>query len=211
MSVAMIEWLMEGESVRESYGFLLLFLGFFLGLHAAFWQTLTKHLTLLCILSLVAMTALQIGFIKIWLPGLHQTNEVLDILINCIYVANKILPLFAILALSYRFLNQPNKIITGLNPYVFPLYILHQSVIIMVAYMASNSDFTFLKSPVYQLWFSLVISPFICALLVMLVAQFNGSRMCFGMRLKNNVDPYSNWQVSLLVLIICTPIIFRLI
>jgi hypothetical protein len=35
--IAMIEWLMEGESVREYYGFVLLLLGFYLDLHGAFW------------------------------------------------------------------------------------------------------------------------------------------------------------------------------
>lgn len=209
--IVMIEWFMEGESVRESYGFLLLFLGFSLGLQPAFWQTLTKHVKLLCILSLIVMVALQVGFIAIWLPELNQTSAALDTLINCIYVANKTLPLLAILALSFRFLNKPNKIISQLNPFVFPLYILHQSVIVIVAYMATNSDVTLLKSPEYQLWFSLIISPLICGLLVMVVARFNGLRMCFGMRLKNNRDPYTSWQISLGVLIICTPMIFRLV
>tara|TARA_R110000751_G_scaffold15290_8_gene49779 strand:- start:52213 stop:53352 length:1140 start_codon:yes stop_codon:yes gene_type:complete len=209
--ISLIEWLMEGELVREVYGFTLLFLGFFLGLHTAFWRTLTKHAWLLSMLCLMAMTALQIGFIEIWKPGLNQTNEILNLLIKCIYVSNKILPLFAILALSYRYLNRPNKIVTLLNPFVFPLYILHQSVIIIVAYMASNSSFIFLKAPEYQLWFSLVVSPLICGLLVMVIANFNALRMCFGMRFKNNIDPYKSCQVSLLVWVICTPMIFRLI
>lgn len=209
--IAMIELLMEGESVREYYGFILLSLGFYLGLRQAFWQTLTNHLKLLCILSLVAMTALQIGFIGIWQTGLNETSTLLNGLIQCVYVSNKILPLLAILALSYQFLNKPNKIIKQLNPYVFPLYILHQSVIIIVAYMASNSSFILLKGAEYQLWFSLAITPLICGLLVMLVASVNAFRICFGMRLKNNRDPYHSWQVSLLVLIICIPMIYRLI
>jgi hypothetical protein len=209
--IAMIELLMEGESVREYYGFVLLFLGFYLGLHAAFWRTLTKHLKLLCILSLVAMSALQIGFIEIWQTGLNETNTLLNALIQCIYISNKILPLLAILALSYQFLNKPNKIIKQLNSYVFPLYIIHQSVIIIVAYMASNSSSILLQSAEYQLWFNLVITPLICVLLIMLIASFNGFRMCFGMRLKKNRDPYSSWQVSFSVLVICTPMIYRLI
>ena len=209
--IAMIELLMEGESVREYYGFVLLLLGFCLGLHGAFWKTLTTHLTLLCILSLVAMTALQIGFIEIWKTGLDQTSSVLNVLIQGVYVSNKILPLLAIFALAYRFLNQPNTIIKQLNPYVFPLYIVHQSVIIIVAYMATNSAYLWLQSAEYQLWFSLIITPLICALLVILIASVNGFRMCFGMRLKNNRDPYSSWQVSLLVLIICTPLIYTLL
>ena len=209
--IVMIEWLLEGEAVREYYGLVLLLLGFCLGLHVTFWQTLTKHLTLLCVLSLVAMTALQIGFIEIWQTGLNQTDTLLNTLIQCIYVANKILPLLAILALSFRFLNKPNKIIKQLNPYVFPLYILHQSVIIIVAYVASNSHSILLKSAEYQLWLNLLITPLICALLLMLIARVNVFRMCFGMRLKNNIDPYSNWQISLLVLIICIPMIFRLL
>jgi hypothetical protein len=88
---------------------------------------------------------------------------------------------------------------------------LHQSVIIIVAYMTSNSSIILLKSAEYQLWFSLVITPLICGLLVMLVASVNAFRICSGMRLKKNWDPDHSWQVSLLVLIICTPMIYRLI
>jgi hypothetical protein len=79
--IAAIELLNEGESVREYYGFILLLLGFCLGLHWTFWQTLTYHLESLCILSLVAMTALQIGFIEIWQTGLNETSILLNALI----------------------------------------------------------------------------------------------------------------------------------
>ncbi|MEP1445400.1 MAG: acyltransferase family protein [Paraglaciecola sp.] len=209
--ILMIEWLLEGELVRECYGFVLLLLGFVLGTQLSFWQTLTRHISLLSILCLVAIFALQIGFIVIWKTGLHQTNEWLSLLINFIYILNKILPLFAILALSYRYLNKPNKTITQLNPFVFPLYILHQSVIIMVAYMASNSHLVLLKSPEYQLWLNLVLTPLLCMILLLLISKFNGLRMCFGMRFKNNVDPYRSWRLSLMVLMICAPMIYRLV
>jgi len=209
--IILIELMLEGEVVREAYGFTLVVLGFCLGLHSSFWQTLVKHLKLLCLLSLVAMAALQVGFIAIWQAGLHQTNPVWDVLINCIYLSNKIFPLLAIFALSYRFLNKPNKIIKQLNPYVFPLYILHQSVIIAFAYLASNSDSIFLKSAEYQLWLNVAITPLICALLLLVVARVNILRMCFGMRFKNNLDPYASWQIRLFVLVICIPMIYRLI
>jgi hypothetical protein len=58
------------------------------------------------------------------------------------------------------------------------------------------------------LWFNLVVTPLICALLVRLIARFNAFRLCFGMRLKKNRDPYSNWQANFAVLVICTPIIY---
>jgi hypothetical protein len=157
------------------------------------------------------VAALQLGFVGIWQSGLHLTNPALDILIQCIYVSNKVLPLLAIFALSYKFLNRPNETITRLNPYVFPLYILHQSVIILVAYLATNSRFTLLQNAEYQLWFNLVVTPLVCAFLLSLIAKVNGFRMCFGMRLKSNRNPYDNWRISVAVLVICTPMIFRLI
>lgn len=209
--IFMIEWQLEGELVREYYGFVLLFLGFTLGARSAFWQTLIRHSRLLCILCILAMVALQIGFIEIWQTGLHQTNKRLALVINCIYILNKILPLFAILALSYQFLNKPNKTITQLNPFVFPLYILHQSIIIIVAYMASNGHVVLLKAPEYQLWINLVLTPLLCVILLLLISKFNSLRMCFGMRFKDNVDPYRSWQLSLLVLMICAPMIYKLV
>jgi hypothetical protein len=206
-----IELFFEGEAVREYYGFVLLLLGFCLGRQNGFWHTLTKHLKLLCLLSAIAMLALQIGFVVIWQGGLHQTNSVLNMLIECIYVANKILPLLAMFALAHRFLNTPNNIIKQLNPYVFPLYILHQSVIILVAYLATTSSIEVIQVPEFQIWINLLLTPVICATLLFFIARVNVLRVGFGMRFKNNLDPYKNMLTRSIVFIICLPMIIRMI
>jgi hypothetical protein len=209
--IGLIQWLLEGESVREYYGFTLLFLGFTLGLQLGFWQTLIKHITWICIASVLAMIALQIGFIQIWQSGLNETNSALNFLIEVIYLLNKVLPLLAILGLSYLYLNKPNQVINKLNPYVFPIYILHQSVIIGIAYFASTSGFVFIQKAEYQVWFNIVLSPLICAILLMIIARINVLRVGFGMRLKGNKDPYQYWQYSVIALLLCAPMIYRLL
>lgn len=209
--VLLVEWLAEGESVREYYGFSLLFTGFVLGIQNQFWQTLLRHVKLLSWLALVAMLGLQIGFVTIWQSGLHEHNLVLSTLIGILYIINKILPVLAILALAQRFLNKENDLIKQLNPFVFPLYILHQSVIIGFAYAASNSQIYLLSPPHYQLPLNLLFTCLSCYLLLYIIAKVNVLRVCFGMRLKGGVDAYKSPVIRNVVFLLCLPLMFELV
>ena len=209
--VAIIESTLDGEIVRESYGFVLLFIGFYLARHLAFLQTLSRHMNLLCFAALVAMLSLQFGFATIWKSGVNETNSFLNLLILLIYAANKVFPILAIIALAHRFLNRPNKQIQHLNTFVFPLYIIHQSVIICFAYFAANSGNVYLQTPLNQMIVNVLMTPIICLLLLMVISRVNLLRVCFGMRLKGNVDMYQKKTLSYMVLLICLPMIIQLI
>ncbi|MFC4699900.1 acyltransferase [Glaciecola siphonariae] len=214
--IAVIETFLEGEDVRESYGLTMLLIGYCFGMQAAFWQSLSRHLVSMCILSLVAILGLQIGFVLIWQNELHQANQALALIIETIYLANKILPLLAILGLSYRFLNHPNTLIRALNPYVFGLYVLHQSVIIFVAYVATTclptkSPVSFIQAAEYQIWINMLVTPLICAALLLAIARFNILRICFGMRWKNKADPYQSGLTNTIVFLVCLPLMIALV
>lgn len=211
LPILLIEASLEGEAVREHYGFVVLLLGFCLGRQSAFWHILRQHLRLLCVMSVIAMVALQIGFITIWQSGVYQVNSDLNVLIEGIYAANKILPLLALLALAHRFLNVPNQHISRLSAYVFPLYVLHQSVIILIAYLATNSTFSVLRIAHWQIWFNVLVTPILCAAILFVIARFNWLRVGFGMRLKNREDPYRDWRTRSLVFILCFPIFTSLV
>ncbi|MFT7096900.1 MAG: peptidoglycan/LPS O-acetylase OafA/YrhL [Glaciecola sp.] len=209
--VVLVDVFFEGEEVREYYGFALLLLGFCLGMETLFWHTLAKHLRAFCILSCIVMLGLQIGFVFIWQSGLHQAYPGIKLLFEGIYLANKVLPLLAILALAYRFLNIPNKLISSLNPYVFGLYILHQSVIILIAYLATTSAVPFLRIAEYQIWVNIVMTPLVCAILLITISRINILRICFGMRWKNNTDPYQHRFTSAVVFAACLPLVIALV
>jgi len=209
--IVLVEFFLEGESVREYYGFVLLILGYCLGMQSTFWKTLLRHLRLLCVLSIGAILALQVGFVSIWQNEIHQSNSELVLLIEVIYIANKIFPLLAILALATRFLNRPSQLITMLSAYVFPLYILHQSVIIMVAYWATKSTIGFIRLAEWQIWLTLIVTSLLCASLLFIIARMNVLRVCFGMRLIQNKDPYQNWFINSIVFVLCLPLLIRLI
>jgi hypothetical protein len=211
LPTVLVNVFLEGEEVREYYGLTLLLLGFCLGMKATFWQTLDKHLLFLCILSLTGMIALQIGFVTIWQSGLYETNRALNLLIESIYLFNKILPLFAILAMSYRFLNAPNKLISSLNHYVFGLYILHQTVIILLAYLATTSTIPFIQLAERQIWLNIILTPLVCAILLFIIARINILRICFGMRWKGGGNPCQNWMSSTVVFLLCLPLLIALV
>jgi hypothetical protein len=172
--VALVELTLDGESVREFYGFSLMLVGFSLGTQHAFWQSLRRNCNTLCVVTILAMLALQIGFVKIWLTGLHDSNTQAKLAIESIYLINKVLPIMAILALAYRFLNRPNDMIMRLNSFVFPLYIVHQSVIVAIAYWAStNMSLFWLTLPENQIWFTIASTTAVCVALLAVISRSN--------------------------------------
>ena len=65
-------------------------------------------------------------------------QEHLKSLFSFAYYTAKILVLLAVLVISHRLFTTQNPLITEVNRYVFPLYVIHQSVLVYVAYAVSS-------------------------------------------------------------------------
>jgi len=211
-----VELYFEGEAVREAYGFCLLLFGFCFAKQPAFWSLLQRNIKLLCMLTIISMLSLQVCFSLIWQSGLYESgfqqyNEGLKLLAELVYVVNKVLPILAILALGQHYLNKPSKCIRVCNGYVFPLYVLHQSVLICNAYIASNTGIEILIEAKYQIYVNLLLSPLICLALLMIIRKFEVLRVMFGMRLKSGQNPYNKNTILWLVFLICLPLSIRIL
>jgi hypothetical protein len=81
----------------------------------------------------------------------------------------------------------------------------------LVAYLATTSSIEVIQVPEFQIWMNLLLTPVICATLLFFIDKVNVLRVGFGMRFKNNLDPYKNMLTRSIVFIICLPMIIRLI
>lgn len=112
---------------------ILFWLGYILISRPAFWTILTEQrryflaATLICTLILYAARPLF---------GLDPDND--TVLIRTLFSFNRIgLTWFSVLmtiAYGYRYLNSNKPILSRLNEAVYPFYILHQTVIVMIGY-----------------------------------------------------------------------------
>ena len=124
----------EGDSRRELAGFCFLLLGYFNATQAAFWQQLDRSVNWLGVLCAVNYLLL-VGCYAISqqdLPGLHWDDTTKPVLYLS-YAVQSVAMTFWLLALAQRFLNRPHPYLALANRAVFPVYLVHQSLIIIAA------------------------------------------------------------------------------
>lgn len=162
---------------QELFRDLVLFtFGFLLVADARFFDAIDRHKRAALMAGLVTMSAYlaiaakQIEFVD---------NSPEDILFYTLRTINTWLWLIAILGYGRRFLNFTNEVQHYLNEAVYPFYILHQTVIVILAYFVVQWDVNlWIKFPV------LAVGALATTLLLYDVAvkRTNVTRFLFGMK-----------------------------
>lgn len=94
-------------------------------------------------------------------------------------VSNALCWLFSMVALCGRYLTKPNRVLNYMNEAVLPWYILHQTVIIVLAMNLASWHLGRALEPL----FLVVGTVFICCVLYELIRRWNVTRFLFGMKL----------------------------
>jgi peptidoglycan/LPS O-acetylase OafA/YrhL len=207
LSVTLIETLLEGEQIREIYGLYFLLFGFMLGSHPLFWQQLKKSWTPMLLFALISLILLQGAFEFIWQSDSLQNNTSAVAIGLLIYTLAKTLPVFAVVAIASRFLSEKSAIISQLNPWVFPIYILHQTIIIVVAYSLVRYQLPMILEGIVVTILTFSLS----GVAIVLLKQFTLLQAMFGVRLASQQPFYDSPIWRYLILICCIPITFKLI
>ncbi len=122
---------MIDDWATHAHAFTMLLLGWFCAKSRAFWTVVDRMTTV----SILASTGLAVAYMSIRL-GEHfadagPASSVPLAVLRALYAWSVILSL---LALGQRFLNRPSPTLTYLSEAVFPWYILHQTIIVIVGY-----------------------------------------------------------------------------
>ncbi len=205
LSVALIETLLAGEQIREVYGLYFLLFGFLLGSHTPFWQQLKASWAPISLFALTALVLLQGAFEFIWQSDTLQNNTSAVAIGLLIYTLAKTLPVFAVVAIATRFLSEKSAIISQLNPWVFPIYILHQTIIIVVAYSLVRYQLPMMLEGIVVTILTFSLS----GVAIVLLNRFTLLQAMFGVRLATSFYDSPVWRS--LIVICCIPITFKLI
>lgn len=207
ISALLIDTLLTGDTAREMYGLLFLILGFYLGSVSVFWKSLSASWLKIALLALISLAALQLGFNYNWQTGLHQNNEVVAWLLGITYASAKTMPILAILAIANRYLNRKSSIISELNPWVFPVYIVHQTIIIVAAYLLSDSR----MSMVFEGLAVLVLTIMFCWVGVMIIKHSTLLQVSFGVKPMSTSEYHTSYLWRSFVTVSCIALAFELI
>ncbi|MFK3862794.1 hypothetical protein [Pseudoalteromonas rhizosphaerae] len=126
---------------------------------------------------------------------------------DMLYTAQRLVGVLFMLALAQRFLNHDHPKLALLNCAVFPFYLLHQSVIIGLAFYLSELQLGGLVEPLFILSLTFIICwlVFIAVRRVDLLSPFLGIKV---------TGKYKAWRVKAgfcCGLIVISPLIFKLI
>lgn len=138
----------EGDAVREWQGLFFMLLGFLLVHQPMFWQQLSRHWIWLGWCSGVNACLIGVGYA--WLDKASVGWYVLSF---C-YSAQAILVVCWLLALAQRYLNRPHPWLAQANQVVFPVYLVHQTLLICAALWLSPLQL----GPLLEPWLVLLLT-----------------------------------------------------
>jgi len=158
---------------------LLFWFGYLLISRREFWQILTGQRRIFMVATLVftlILYGVRLRFSDdeidriFWVDFWYFTNSL------CLMVAS----VLATIGYGYRYLNVSRPILPRLNEAVYPFYILHQTVIVLIGYWV----LTRLNLGVYEgFLFISLLSGLVCAtLILLLIRPFRLTRVLFGMK-----------------------------
>lgn len=193
----------ESDLQRDIYGFACLVWGYLFGGQAQFWGWLRDRRGALIAFAIILTLSYEVGFKVV---GYQPDNLPIKTIALWSYYLAKVFSVFAILALADKVFVKANPAVVKVNGYVFPFYVIHQSVVIGVSYFITN---TALSAPT-TMALSAVVSMLLCFLLLLLCKYSAVTGLFLGKK-----APASNWlsgKTAQMIITVCTlPLALRLV
>jgi hypothetical protein len=178
--IIQITW--EQDTNRYPLGFTFLLYGYLIGWHAHFWQQLTLNLKPL----LLTFAFLVIAFISfyntVWLTLNDSTPSWLIIMGMLIYSFVRVAGVLTVLALAYRYLNKKSPSLSYFNEAVYPFYIMHQTIIIVLAYNLAPLEL----GPIIEPLSVIILTILLCFICFEIIRRSDILKPLFGVRIKKN-------------------------
>ena len=169
---------------RDALGFLFLIYGYLIGWEPLFWQKLKGTIKPLLIISTLCFT-LFIGFYNLVYLNKDLDSEFLYASGMMVYSIFRILGALTVLALTYKFLNINSKKLSYFNDAVYPFYILHQTLIIVIGYYLSQQNLGPIIEPILIIFLTVAG----CFIGYEVIRRVEFLRPCFGLNMTKKYNP----------------------
>ena len=164
------------DMANFAFFFLFFFYGFLVCSGDGLWDSIARQRRTSLIVAVSSFALLFIGQSISWVDFGYYPYWALDTIIAWSWV-------MAILGYGKRYLNTKSKILNYANEGIYPFYILHQTVLVILAYYVIQWE-----TPVLVKYFVLSTATLIICILIydLLIKRNNITRVLFGMKpLKN--------------------------
>lgn len=177
---------LEGDRKRQAIGFTFFIIGYLLASQDTLWQSMKTIRRLTLALSIVSYITLIYGYQTYYVSDPSAITNNIKLLFSLIYSANQWLWLVTLFGYAYTYLNRENKVISYLNPAVYPFYILHQTVIISLGYPLIQLKLGAIVEPTLILLATIIT----CAACYEIICRISVLRPFFGINITPSNMPY---------------------
>ncbi len=192
----------DSEMTRKQLGFTCLIYGYIIGFNPIFWQRLMKNIGTLLISFCVCYITLIVFYNMVWLTSDEHTPRWLLSVGSLILSVNRILGVLTVLALASKYLNKNSKTLAYFSEAVYPYYIVHQTIIIIVGYELSGLSL----GPVIEPLLVILITFVGCFLSFEIIKRVSILRPLFGLKLTGNYGAAFKRLQYLIAAAITTPL-----
>ena len=169
-----------GESYRIALGFTFMLIGYLWGWHQSLWQIVDVNRKAFLCVTLVCYAAFIYYYQTVWkieqtpAEGLRYQAELL------LSHMTRWSAILSILGYATHYLNRPSPMLNYLNQGVYPYYILHQSVLIVMAWYLTSKH----MGPVMEPLLVILSTVLVCGVTFEIIRRFSVLRLLFGLKIK---------------------------
>ena len=185
MPIFIIQITWPQDTNRYPLGFTFLVYGYLIGWNESFWQQLKGNVKALVLTFIVLLSVFIIFYNTVWLTLDDSTPHWLIIIGMIIYSLARVIGVLTVLALAYTYLNKKSASLSYFNDAVYPFYILHQTIIIVLAYNLAPMALGPVIEPLSVIFFTILL----CLMSFEVIRRIDILKPLFGVRIKKN---YSN-------------------
>ncbi|MDN3380645.1 MULTISPECIES: acyltransferase family protein [unclassified Pseudoalteromonas] len=203
LCILKLSW--PSDTFRYPMGALFLLYGYLLAWQPAFYSKLLRHWQALFAVFVLGYLVVLLGYHMIWQNPAASQWQITSM--DMLYTAQRLVGVFLILALAQRFLDHDHPKLALFNSAVFPFYLLHQSVIIGLAFYLSKLQLGGFVEPLLILSLAFII----CWLVFIAARRIDLLSPLLGIKVTGK---YKAWQIKAgfgCGLILVSPLLFRLI
>jgi hypothetical protein len=182
LPIAIIQITWPQETNRYPLGFTFLIYGYLIGWHVSFWQKLKMHVNVLLSTFIVFIVIFISFYNSVWLSIDDSTPPWLIIIGLIIYSAVRVLGVLMMLALAYKYLNKKSPLLGYFNDAVYPFYIVHQTIIIVLAYNLAPLSLGPIMEPISVIVFTILL----CFICFEVIRRIDILKPFFGVKIKKN-------------------------
>lgn len=181
------------EGMRIARGFSFFVLGYFIGQRENWWLEIRQSRRLSLILSIGSYIGLLCYYHFVWLVRTEPLVGGYAALEATLLLANRWVWVLAILGYSFAYLNKPSVLLRYLCGAVYPSYLLHQSILIVVAFCLSP----LMLGGGFEAFWVIVATVSICWLGYEVIRRIGLLQPFFGVSIKRDINQKSIFRTSL--------------